>query len=81
MASLNLEIDLEELLWDLSSREKEELVDLLYEEGYGITRGGNSGSSNISEWEFDKAITTIAENRLRLTPEEDEILRRIAARF
>jgi hypothetical protein len=34
MATLNIDIVLDDILYDLSSREKQELVDLLYEDDY-----------------------------------------------
>jgi len=82
MARFEMDIDLDDFLWELSSSEKDELVDLLIEDGYAYKIVKNSADrQSLSEWEFSKVITKIADNRLRLTAEEDALLRKIANRF
>jgi len=82
MALFELDIDLEDILLELSPDEKEELVDLLIEDGYAIKIINSSNDrQSLAEWEFVKIITKIADNRLRLTSEEDALLKKIADRF
>ena len=38
-------------------------------------------SKSLIEWEFDEVMKKIHSNRLSLTNEEDEMLRKIASRF
>jgi len=68
---------------EMSEREKEEMYDILVENGYGesFIDYYQHQPSNIIEWEFDAIIKKIASNRLRLTSEEEEILQKIASRF
>ena len=50
--------------------------------GYAIKMISHSANNQtLSEWEFAKVITKIADNRLRLTAEEDALLKKIADRF
>jgi len=82
MARFEMDIDLDEILWELSSSEKDELVDLLIEDGYANKIVKNFyDKQSLAEWEFNKIITKIADNRLRLTAEEDALLKKIADRF
>ena len=76
---VDLDLDIDDILWELDNREKKELVERLIEDGYALKL--TLDSESLSEWEFNKTITKIADNRLRLTPEEDAILKKIADRF
>lgn len=38
MANINVEIDIDDILWDLSKREKQKLTDELYDDGYTPTQ-------------------------------------------
>lgn len=76
------DIDVNDLMYELSRSEIKEVIDYLEDEGLVIRTGQDSGGGqSLPEWEFDTTINKIAENRLRLTPEEDEVLKRIASRF
>jgi hypothetical protein len=82
MPRFEMDIDLDDFLWELSSSEKDELVDLLIEDGYAYKIVKNfDDRQSLAEWEFAKVITKIADNRLRLTAEEDALLKKIADRF
>jgi len=82
MPRFEMDIDLDDFLWELSSSEKDELVDLLIDDGYAIKMVSHfANNQTLSEWEFAKVITKIADNRLRLTAEEDALLKKIADRF
>jgi hypothetical protein len=76
---VDLDLSIDDILWELDSREKDELVERLIEDGYALKVIPDSES--LSEWEFDKTITKISDNRLRLTVEEDALLKKIADRF
>lgn len=77
-----IDVEVDELMYHLSQSELAEVIEYLEEEGLVIRTGQDKGGEqSLSEWEFDTTISKIAENRLRLTAEEDEVLRRIASRF
>jgi len=76
----DLDIDVDDFFWEMSSKEKDEMFNLLIAGGYS-TAGPVSETGSLLEEEFVKTIDTIAKNRLQLTSEEDNLLRRIASRF
>lgn len=79
---VEIDIDVHDLMYGLSNSEIAEVIEYLEDEGLVIRTGQDSGGGqSLPEWEFDTTINKIAENRLRLTPEEDEVLKRIASRF
>lgn len=82
-----LDIDIDEIYWGMDRREKEEMYENLIRDGYGDSFkkedefGFSQAPNNLVEWEFQEIIEKIALNRLRLSNEEDEMLRKIASRF
>jgi hypothetical protein len=76
------EIDVDDFYSEMSSREKEEMYDLLREDGYGSSfKLSDEMPASVPEWEFINIISKISSNRLQLTSEEDEVLKKIASRF
>ena len=64
------------------------MYDNLINDGYGDSFdedekefGFQEPPSNLVEWEFQEIIEKIALNRLRLSNEDDEILRQIASKL
>ena len=76
---VDLDLSVDDILWELDSREKEELVERLIEDGYALKVIPDSES--IYEWEFNKMIKKITDNRVMLTKEEEELLKKISDRF
>ncbi len=74
------DVDTDEFLSSLDKDDIKELIELLKEQGYLVNNTIKLGDS-IPEIEFNNTINKIQSNRLRLTNEEDEILRKIASRF
>lgn len=75
MARINIEI--EDILWDMSDYEKQELVDDLYEDGYVAKkdiRSDDDGDYN----EFDSAVSKLLGNGWRLTTEDEALIIQIA---
>jgi hypothetical protein len=81
MPKFEMDIYIDEFLCYLSSSEKNELVDLLVEDGYAIKIDNSNDGQSVTEWEFAKIITKIANNRVMLTAEEEELLKKISDRF
>jgi hypothetical protein len=66
----------------MSDKECKEMYDLLIEDGYGESLLNElHPPQNLIEWEFQGIMEKIISNRLALTSEEDEMLRKIASRF
>lgn len=77
MASFYLDVNLDEIYEELSSLDKKELAEWLKEDGYL----DEENALSLYENEFEEIINKIKQNRLLLTNEEDEILRKISNRF
>ena len=76
---VDIKITPEEFIAECSSREIEELIDELRNAGY-LDEELDPPTHPIAD-EFYTNISKIKQNRLALTAEEDEILRKIASRF
>jgi hypothetical protein len=83
MAYINVDVDIDDVLWNLSSHEKQELVDDLYEEGYipkQIEKKENPLVS-VGECFFNEALDKLKGNWNRLSNEEEQTIINIAKRF
>ena len=72
MARINIEI--EDILWDMSDREKQELVDDLYDDGY-IAKKSDESKNADDEW--NKQVHKLFNNNWRLSKEDEETILRI----
>lgn len=78
----DLDIDVDDFYYEMSDREKQEMYELLKEDGYYSSfKKSDEMPASVYEWEFIDTIEKISSNRLQLTNEEDEILKKIASRF
>jgi hypothetical protein len=75
----NIDIDVDEFIDSCSRKEINELIDYLVEDGYVIKVTGIKQS--VPEAEFNQLLDKLSQNRLRLTNEEEELLKKIASRF
>lgn len=78
-----MDIDVGEFLDACSKKEITELVEYLIEDGYLSPKSvvGKQEPKSMLEQEWDEVVDKIQENRLMLTAEEEEIIRKIAKRF
>ena len=79
----DIDVDPDEFVSSCSSREIEELIDALVEDGY-IPKINNIApdDKNLMDEDWDEVISKIAGlGRLRLTKEEEEIIKKIASRL
>jgi phosphosulfolactate synthase (CoM biosynthesis protein A) len=74
MARINIEI--EDILWDMSDYEKQELVDDLYEDGFVAKKDIQNIDGEFNE--FDSAVSKLIGNSWRLSTEDEETILRIA---
>lgn len=86
MPYINIDIDLDDIISDLSERELQNLVDNLYEDGYyqkKLEKKLEDGYYNISitEQEFRDNLAKLKLNYLSLTNEELEMIEKLAKKF
>lgn len=75
MASIDFDID--DILYSLSSWEKQELADELYDDGYVPKQMDGIHPDDVPTGEFDKEVHKLIGNSWRLTKEDEEIILRI----
>jgi hypothetical protein len=75
-----LDISVSDFYDELNHKEVKELINILIEEDY-IKRNDVVEDESIYEWEFNKMIKKITDNRVMLTAEEDTLLKKISDRF
>ena len=72
MASIDIDID--DILYSMSSYEKQELADELYEDGY-IAKKDDAQKSTDDEW--NESVNKLFNNKWRLSKEDEETILRI----
>jgi ribosomal protein S8 len=79
-----VEIEIEEFVDALSSREKQELIDYLIDEGHICSINKISASRSnmtLQQQEFENALENLKQNRLRLSNEEEQLIINISNKF
>lgn len=74
MARINIEI--EDILWDMSDYEKQELVDELYSDGFVAKNDVRNEDDDFSDW--DLSVNKLLGNSWRLSKEDEATILRIA---
>ena len=74
---MNIDIDIDDILWSMSDTEKQELVDDLYDDGYIPTKLQKYDSDS----DFDEACEKLKGNSWRLTKEEEAFIMKVSERF
>lgn len=70
----HIDIDLDDILYSLSSYEKQQLADELYEDGY-IAKKDDSEMSWDDEW--NESVNKLFNNKWRLSKEDEETILKI----
>jgi hypothetical protein len=92
MAYINVDVDIDDVLDSLSDREKQNLVDELYDEGFYQSEfesqldasgefGADYANASVPHGLYLEAVVKLRSNYLNLTPVEEEIIMSIAKRF
>lgn len=84
MSYVTVDIDVDEVLWNMNSREKQQLADDLYEKGYKpkpIEKQEERSSPSIPESFYLEAIDKLSKNYHQLTSEEEQQIINLAKRF
>lgn len=79
-----IDIDPSEYLYSCSDREIKELIDCLIEDGHIQSKcvaSKNNEQKNILDLEWDEIINKLSLNRLSLTIDDEEIIKKISNRF
>ena len=79
MAYINIDVDLDEILWSLSNKEKQQLVNDLYNDGY-IPKKLYKKLKNTNP-DFDEACEKMMGKSWHLTKEEEEFIINLSKRF
>jgi hypothetical protein len=74
--NINVDVDIDDVLWEMSKREKQQLVDDLYDDGYIPTPLINRYTDDFSD-----ACRKLMGQAWRLTREEEEFITNISKRF
>lgn len=71
-----IEIEIEDILWDMSDYEKQELVDNLYDDGFVAKKDIQNTDGDLDE--FDSAVSKLLGNGWKLSKEDEQTILRIA---
>ena len=77
---VEVDIDIDDFYYEMTSKEKQKMCELLKDD-YGIPELLDEMPNSVPEYEFNNIMSKIISNRLALTSEEDELLKKIASRF
>jgi hypothetical protein len=78
--SVSVDVDIDDILWSASNRDKQSLADRLYEDGIRAAKDKETGYDN-PETLFDEACLKLFGQGWRLTREEEEFIINISKRF
>ena len=78
MSYINVDVDIDDILSSLTSREKQELADELYEDGY-IAKKDDDAKSTDDEW--NEQVNKLFNNKWRLSKEDEETILQITKKI
>ena len=77
--SVSIDVDIDDVLWNMSDREKQELVDELYEDGYS-PKELKKKEAELND-NFSLACEKLIGQAWRLTKAEEQFIINISKRF
>jgi len=77
--SVNVDVDIDDILWSATTRDKQKLADRLYEDGIIATKDINE--TYDPQTEFDEACLKLFSNGWRLSREEEQFIISLSKRF
>ena len=78
--SVSVDVDIDDILWSASNRDKQNLADRLYEDGFKAVKDKDVEYKN-PETSFDEACLKLFGQGWRLTREEEEFIISVSKRF
>lgn len=80
MADFSINIELDDIIWNLSDSDKQDFIDELYDAGYvpsQLEENEQESTTVLDELWFE-AVDKIRQGRLQLTSEQEEVIMSIA---
>ena len=85
MARIEVDIDVDDIYWDMSRLEKQEMADKLYDDGFvpvelkhDLDKIENRTPNGASESELDYVLSKIWDNRMFINSNDLEVLIKLA---
>ena len=81
---VDVNLDIDDIYYELSDREKRELVDLLQDDGLVLPRDESlksSGGLNHLDYEWAEALDKINKARYILTKEQEDMIMNLASKL
>lgn len=79
MTRISIDVDIDDMLYNLSDREKQKLVDELYDDGFVQTQiSTDDSNNNLLDVMWTESVTKLLNNRHMLTSEDEEIIKKIS---
>ena len=80
MADFSVNIELDDIIWNLSDSDKQEIIDDLYDMGYVPSQleKNEQEPTNVHDELWFEAVDKIRQGRLQLTSEQEEVIMSIA---
>ena len=80
MADFSINIELDDIIWNLSDSDKQEVIDELYDMGYVPSQleENEQEFTNVHDELWFEAVDKIRQGRLQLTSEQEEVIMSIA---
>lgn len=79
MTRISIDVDIDDMLYNLSDREKQKLVEELYDDGFVQTQiSTDDSNNNLLDVMWTESVTKLLNNRHMLTSEDEEIIKKIS---
>jgi hypothetical protein len=79
MTWISIDVDIDDVLYNLSDREKQKLVEELYDDGFVQTQiSTDDSNNNLLDVMWTESVTKLLNNRHMLTSEDEEIIKKIS---
>jgi hypothetical protein len=78
--SVSVDVDIDDILWSASNRDKQTLADRLYEDGFKATKDTDE-TYDDPKTEFDEACLKLFGNGWRVTKEQEDYIIELSKRF
>jgi hypothetical protein len=84
-SSITVDVDLDDVFIAMGERDRKDMAKWLFDEGYLDTylekERAKNLTSTVNGWAWEDICDKLANNQLRLTNEEEEIIKKIADRL
>ena len=78
MATVSVDVNIDDILWDMSSSEKRELCKELIEDGYGPEGSLPTAGYHPDEEMYREAVVKLLDSYSQLTAEQIELVKQLA---